>query len=125
MEEIIGRAKQKGSFEWSWVNERVQKLKRQCKEKDFKEFQPFSSVYEEFQKAVNEHYNASFGATYFEDFDRAVTPLFMSYFKETAFAYQTQQDPHSSFSDSDFLAQCKQYAHCTQQELNIKDKFII
>lgn len=49
----------------------------------------------------------------------------MSYLKETALAYQTQQDPYSSFSNSDFLSQCKLYSHCTQQELNIKDKFII
>lgn len=49
----------------------------------------------------------------------------MSYLKETALAYQTQQDPYSSFSNSDFLQQCKLYSHCTQQELNIKDKFIV
>lgn len=48
MEEIIGRARQKGSFEWSWINDRVQKLKQQCKEKKFETFQPFSSVYEDF-----------------------------------------------------------------------------
>lgn len=49
----------------------------------------------------------------------------MSYLKETALAYQTQLDPYSSFSNSDFLSQCKLYAHCTQQELNVKDKFIV
>ncbi|CAL6000329.1 Vacuolar_sorting protein [Hexamita inflata] len=125
MDEIIQNFKKKGSFEWSWVNDLSSQLKLKVQKKDFGQFQPLSEMYMDFVKSVNEHYNSAFEPNNFEEFDLSVTPLIMPYLKETAYKFQLELDPDQSFSNEQFLQNCKKYSQMTQEEMNVNEKFIL